>query len=234
MRGGASVRVKDLVKAIVDNKLDDLHTAIPARVESFDPQTMRASVTLLRKRRVSPDFDPEPMPPILEVPVQFIKGGDFVIRPPVKNGDTVLVVFSERALDYLLIDGTPQDPRFKRRHALDDAIAIPGLLNQSEAKLPPEHAEDMLVYHRQTGSKVVLRQSGDLLVQVGQHRLELRADGPAILHTSDLRLGGEGAIEAVPLGTSLKGWLDTHTHSQNGAGAPVGESPGPSEVVKTL
>lgn len=228
------MRIGDLVKAIVNNALDELHTAIPARVESFNPQTMRANVTLLRKRRVSADSDPEPIPPILEVPVLLIKGGDFVIRSPVKKGDTVLVVFSERAMDYLLIDGNPQDPRFKRRHALDDAIAIPGLLNQSEAKLPSEHAEDMLVYHRQIGSKVVLRQSGDLLVQVGQHRLELRADGPAILHTPDLRLGGEGAAEAVPLGTTLKQWLDAHTHSANGAGPPTDESPDPSQVVKTL
>ncbi len=228
------MRAGELVKAIVNNALDNLHTAIPARVESFDPQTMRASVTLLRKRRVSPGSDPEPIPPILEVPVQFIKGGDFVVRPPVRKGDTVLVVFSERALDYLLVDGNPQDPRFKRRHALDDAIAVPGLLNQSEAKLPSEHAEDMLVYHRKTGSKLVMKQSGDLFLEVGQHRLELRADGPAILHTSDLRLGGEGALEGVPLGIALKQWLDGHTHSSNGIGPPTSASPDPSQVVKTL
>lgn len=228
------MRIGDLVKAIIDNKLDDVHTAIPARVEEIDPKRMRASVTLLRKRRVSPDSDPEPIPPILEVPVMTPKGGDFLVRPPVRKGDTVLVVFSERALDHLLVDGKPQDPRYKRRHALDDAIAIPGLLNQAEAQFPAEHAEDMLVYHRQTGSKLVMKQSGDLLLEVGQHRLELRADGPAILHTSDLRLGGEGAAEAVPLGTALKQWLDGHTHSSNGAGPPASASPDPSEVVKVL
>lgn len=234
MRGGAVVRVKDLIKAVVDNKLDDLHTAIPARIEEIDLQRMRASVTLLRKRRISPDSEPQPVPPILEVPVLLAKGGDFILRPPIRKGDTVLVVFAERALDYLLMDGSPQDPRFKRRHAIDDAIAIPGLMHQAEPQLPAEHSEDLLIYHRKKGSKVVMRQSGDLLLEVGPHRLELRADGPAILHTSDLRLGGEGAVEAVPLGTSLKQWLDTHTHSANGVGAPVGESPGPSEVVKTL
>ena len=60
------------------------------------------------------------------------KAGPFVMRWPVKKGDVVLVVFSERALDYILTDGQPQDPQLRRRHALDDAIALPGLLHRGE------------------------------------------------------------------------------------------------------
>ncbi|NLU42214.1 MAG: hypothetical protein GXX08_08420 [Firmicutes bacterium] len=228
------MRVKDLIKAVVDNKLDDLHTAIPARMEEIDLQRMRASVTLLRKRRVSPDSEPQPVPPILEVPVLLPKGGDFIIRPPIRKGDTVLVVFSERALDYLLVDGTPQDPKFARRHAIDDAIAIPGLMHQAESQLPAEHSKDLLIFHREKGSKIIMKEAGDVLIEVGPHRVELRIDGPSILHTSDLRLGGEGAAEGVPLGAALKQWLDGHTHSANGAGAPTQASPDPSQVVKVL
>src|SRR5690606_16546333 len=141
--GGAGMRIYELVQRLINQALDDVHTALPARVERFDPVTLRGEVVPLVKRRVKRDGEPESLPPILGVPFWMPKAGPFVLRLPVKRGDVVLVVFSERALDYLLLDGQPQDPKFKRRHALDDAIALPGLLHQGEGTLPSEHGQDV-------------------------------------------------------------------------------------------
>jgi hypothetical protein len=61
---------------------------------------------------------------------------------------------------------------------------------------------------------------------------------------SQLLLGGPGATQGVPLGTSLKSWLDAHTHTAGllldgmsspvtgTTGAPVTASPSPSSKVK--
>src|SRR5690606_29719193 len=137
------MRIHELVRKLIDQALADVHTALPARVEQFDPTTLRGEVVPLVKRRVTKDGEPEPWPPILDVPFWMPKAGPFIMRWPVRRGDVVLIVFSERALDYIMTDGQPQDPRFRRRHALDDAIALPGLLHQGEGTLPGHHGEDV-------------------------------------------------------------------------------------------
>lgn len=218
------MRLTKLVATMIDQALDDVHTALPARVERFDPTTLRGDVVPLVKRRVKQGGEPEPLPPILDVPFWMPKAGLFVLRFPVRRGDVVLLVFSERALDYLLVDGQPQDPRLRRRHALDDAIAIPGLLHMGEGALPADHAGDVALFDRATGNKIVLKASGDCVIHVPAGRIYL-AD--------------EGADEAAARGTSLKEWLDNHQHPYSwtsGAGSgttgpPTTPSPEPSEKV---
>src|SRR5690606_10515659 len=91
------MRIHELVSKMLDQALDDVHTALPARVERFDPTTLRGEVVPLIKRQVTKDDEPEPLPPILDVPFWMPKAGPFVLRLPVRRGDVVLVVFSERA-----------------------------------------------------------------------------------------------------------------------------------------
>lgn len=218
------MRIHELVSQMIEQSLDDIHTALPARVERFDPATLRGEVVPLVKRRVTTDGEPEPLPPILDVPFWMPKSGPFILRLPVRRGDTVLVVFSERALDYLLIDGQPQEPRFRRRHQLDDAIALPGLLNQAEVQPPAEHAEDVALFDRNNGNKIVLKESGDCILHIPAGRIYL-AD--------------EGATEGAARGTSLKEWLDNHAHpyswtdpgGSDVTGPPTTPSPEPSKKV---
>mgnify|MGYP001265994285 CR=1 FL=1 len=218
------MRIHELVSKILDQALDDVHTALPAKVERFDPTTLRGEVLPLIKRQVTKDGELEPLPPILDVPFWMPKAGPFVLRLPVRRGDVVLLVFSERALDYILTDGRPQDPQFRRRHALDDAIAIPGLLYRSEGTLPGDHAGDVALFDRATGNKIVLKASGDCVIHVPAGRIYL-AD--------------EGADEAAARGTSLKEWLDNHQHPYSwtpGAGSdttgpPTEPSPEPRKKV---
>lgn len=218
------MRIHELVRKMIDQALDDVHTALPARVERFDLVTLRGEVVPLVKRKVQREGEPEPWPPILDVPFWMPKAGPFVLRLPVQRGDVVLLVFSERALDYLLVDGQPQDPRFRRRHALDDAIAIPGLLHQGEGALPSEHGQDVALFDRNNGNKIVLKASGDCILHIPAGRIYL-AD--------------EGATEGAARGTSLKQWLDEHTHpyywtdpgGSDVTGPPTTPSPEPSKKV---
>ena len=255
------MKLIDLIQAMINEALDDVHTCLPARVEKFDPTTLRGEVVPLIKRRLAKDGEPEPLPPILDVPFWMPKAGPFVLRLPVRRGDTVLVVFAERALDYLLLDGQPQDPQFRRRHALDDAIAIPGLLHMGEGGLPSEHDRDVLMLHRDVGAKMVMcddgavmvenpdaaarmqmAANGEITLQVPPHVVRLVPGGPAIIESPDVRLGGGDADEGVPLGKQLKEWLDEHEHSYSWTdsggsgttGPPTSASPNPSEVVKTV
>lgn len=252
------MKLHELVSRLIGQAISDIHTALPAKVEKFDPVTLRGEVVPLAKWKTTKDSDPEPMPLVLDVPFWMPKAGPFILRMPVKKGDVVLVVFAERALDFLLVDGDPQDPQFTRRHALDDAMALPGMMHQGESSLPGEHGEDVLLLHRETGVKIFMAKNGTVKVENPQagsrwemfpngktefetppHTVTLMPGGAAIVNGPEILLGSPGAEEGVPLGNELKKWLDGHTHdfswtSSAGSGttsAPTEESPDPSEKV---
>lgn len=207
--------IEKIVENMLDQELDDLHTAAPARIEKYDSIRMVAEVTLMYKNREMQ------LSPIIEAPVSLLKAGSFIIRPPYKVGDIVLVVFSERSLDYILQEA-PQDTKSRARHRLDDAIIVSGLKIDSQADLPEEHSEDLLIMNTESSSKAVLTKDGDI-----------------ILEGNNIFLG-DGASEGVPLGDSLKSYLDSHTHyytwgDSGGAGytdAPLQSAPNPSDKVK--
>ncbi|HEX3045400.1 MAG TPA: Gp138 family membrane-puncturing spike protein [Bacillota bacterium] len=211
---------KDFIKALIDQYLTELHVALPARIESYDPKTLRATVTVLAKKTL--EGKPVTIPPIVEVPVMILKSGPFIIRPPYVPGDIVQVLFNERALDNIFITGEPQEVGLNRMHSLDDAVVIGGMRVENANNLPEEYSDSLYLANVDANAKVVIKPNGDVIINGGQIFL------------------GEGATEGVSLGTSLKGWLDGHTHpyswtdpgGSSNTGAPNSASPDPSSIVK--
>lgn len=123
----------DVLRGALDSRLGDLHVAIPARVESYNADRQSCSAQPLVRVAV-PEAQVEDdsraverLPVINGVPVVFPGAGDYSITWPLAKGDIVLLVFSEAALDKWKTRGDDVDPGDDRRHALSDAIAIPGL-----------------------------------------------------------------------------------------------------------
>lgn len=119
-----------VIRGLIEEGLGDVNVAIPGRVEAFDPASARASVQpLVRRPYVTEDGTRgvERLPVIPDVPVIFPGSGPYSLRWPVAVGDTVLLVFASASLDQWLPRGGEVDPGDDRRHALSDAVAIPGL-----------------------------------------------------------------------------------------------------------
>lgn len=123
----------DLVNAAIEERLAELHTAMPARIMEYDPAKQEAVVQPLIKRRYY-DADNNPkglvdQPPIVAVPVVFPSAATGIISFPIKKGDIVLLIFSELSVDnFNFSDGqSTVDPDDFRRFHYSDAIAIPGL-----------------------------------------------------------------------------------------------------------
>ncbi len=117
---------------LIEERLADLHTAMPCRVEKYDEATGKADVTPLFKRKFKGQ-EAQEMPLLTGLPT--LKRKRKVSDNPVsyevypldlEHGDIVLVIFAERALDNALT-GSPVDPAHSRKHALKDGIVI-GLL----------------------------------------------------------------------------------------------------------
>lgn len=190
------------------NLTGQINSCMLGKIEKFDPTTMKAQVVPLIKDK----------PMLIEVPVSFMRAGPFIIRPPYKKGDMVLIVFADADIDNILLTGDVSEPNTNRSHSMDDAIVVGGIMPFT-ANLPGEHADDLVIAKSDLTVKIVLTQDGNIIIQGGK-----------------VFLGSDTAAEGIPLGDTLKQWLDGHTHPYSGGttSAPSGPSPEPSQVVKTV
>lgn len=127
MTTSRTVTLAGWVRNAMDKRLEDLHSVMPARIESYDAQKLTVTVkpliklvtTVAGKRRV------ESRPVLTDIPVAFPGGLGVHIDWPLHRGDLVLLLVSEASLDVFKRDGNEVDPLDERRHDLSDAIAIP-------------------------------------------------------------------------------------------------------------
>lgn len=212
----------EFMKNLSGNIAGGINSCMMGKIEKFNGETMKADlVPLVRVKNKSGELENISM--LIEVPVSFIKAGPFIIRPPYKKGDIVLVVFADSDIENVLLSGEVSNPNSTRKHSLDDAIVVNSIMPFTTT-LPEKHLDDLIIAKDDFSTKLVLKENGEIIVQGGK-----------------VFLGNESAIEGVPLGNKLKTWLDSHTHPYSwtdpgGSGntsPPNTNSPPPSEVVKT-
>ena len=192
-----------LLNVFGDNLAASICVAMPGRVTAYEREKHRASVQPLL-RRVYADGRADDMPVIPGVPVIFPQAGGAVLDFPVAKGDTVLLVFADRALDTWLASGDMATPPSLASHTLSDAIAIPGLRAFNGKPIPNAGNDVILSY---AGAVFRLKEDGDV---------ELSA--PKVKIVGDVEVDGDVTASGdVKAGTVS---LQHHIHSgvQGGAG----------------
>jgi len=137
----------DIIGQAINFQLSGVNTCLPAEIISYDFTKQKASVQPLLKVKFT-DGTIDPMPIIENVPVIFPSSKDFHISFPLNEGDTVLLLFSQRSIDNWLSTGGEVVPNDPRKFDLSDAIAIPGLRDFSQTS----PAEDNTTFTLQLGS----------------------------------------------------------------------------------
>jgi hypothetical protein len=79
------------------------------------------------------------------IPIMFPSSGTGILSFPIKPGDPVLLIISDRSIDnYTYSEGiVPVDPTDRKTHDLSDAIAIPGFYPYRKAL--GIHSEDVVL-----------------------------------------------------------------------------------------
>ena len=150
-------KISRQIPSIIRNALaEQLHTAIPATIETYDFKTQKASV-LPVIRLLLEDGREIPYPVIAEVPVVWPRGENCSLTMPLRRGNGGLVVFSEQALENWLRRGGVQTPGAPRQFDLTDAIFIPGCYPFTT----PSNAEN----------------NDDVLLMHGDDKIRLKPDG---------------------------------------------------------
>jgi len=157
---------------------------MPAKIESFDPQKLKATVTPLFKRKFNGQDQAVSMPIIVEVPVACLYAGGFIIRPPYKKGDIVLLIFAQRALDNVIGTGKEADPEINRMHALDDAILVGGLMPFTEST-PAGNAGDLVIGTDDFKAKIVISTDGAINIESQDSPVTITAPKGITLSATD-------------------------------------------------
>lgn len=163
-----------MIKDAIESRVTEIHTGMPAIIETFDPSTCMASVVPQLQRKYS-NGEIVDLPIIQNVPVQFPRGGGAVIEFDLQKGDPVWLLFSERSLDIWLSKGGKVDPKDPRKHALSDAVALPGVYPKN---MP---VDDALI-------RMAFKKDGSLKVSNGGGFFTLDKDANFQIENSGLRV----------------------------------------------
>lgn len=191
---------------------DRLYTAIPAVVVNVDKlqseQVVDVLPTIGRLYEDGQYLDPAT---VFNAPVCFPAGGGGFITFPVKRGDVVLLVFSQRdTSNWRASEGRiPTKPKTPRSHALTDAMVFPCLgTAQNNANVNPDDVEIKFA-----GSNILLKANGDIEVNAAKD-LIATAVGKAEVTAPVINLIGD---------VTITGKLDVNGSEMNHNGTNVGE-----------
>lgn len=115
-----------IIQSHIDNFETQLNTTLPAEIVSFDSEAQTATVQPLIYEVYSDGISSR-LPEIDDVPVMFPSAGGGMITFPIRAGDEVLLVFSQRDIDKWSVQGGESIPSTQHYHEYNDAIAIVGL-----------------------------------------------------------------------------------------------------------
>jgi hypothetical protein len=134
----------DIIRQAIEDRLADVHTMLPGRIDSYDPATQKADVEpLIARLQKTVDGElKEDIPIIPGVPVVFPRTRAYKLTMPVQEGDRCMLVFCEASTEAYQVGQGRQgssalikqtDPDTFDRFNLTDAVALMGWYNDAEA-----------------------------------------------------------------------------------------------------
>lgn len=235
--------------------LEELHTAIPGRIHTYDDERQDAQVELLiRVPVLQPDGSSEYVEhPILpHVPVLMPRMGDWFVSLPISPGDFVLVVFCEQAIGHWLAgDGSITPPGDLQRHSLSHAVAIPGLAprqrnipnDQGPAGTLQNAAEPgsrAMVIGKLGGTRIAIKNNGDVVMVQGSTKV-FEIVGGVVKLSASATLNVARATDPVDRTALMATWMGQVESALNGflagsvtpfVGSEVGSVAGGNANVK--
>lgn len=210
----------------LQNRLEQVNTLIPGKVQSYDATTRMAVVKPSVKFRTM-HADVFDIPPIADVPVIWPGCSSFSEEGELQYGDGVLLLFAQQGIGNWQRGTTDVDVEDQTRFSLQDAVAIPGLW---QTRLVPKHkgrsahwgmrSESLSIGGTKDGKAVVENDTTDLRaeieklwtrlatlslnVQLSMSTLNAAAVGPlAPLQPGFAALNAACATENLPTGIPL-------------------------------
>lgn len=196
----ATPSLPEAVRRRVACHLRELRVALPGRVESYDEATGRATVQPLVKDGYFDELGErqvDRLPAVADVPIVFQGAGDYQVDFPIAVGDEVLLVFSSSSIDRWLATGGEVDPGDDRRHALSDAVAIPGLRSRAYGGPANKRIKFTASTIEVGGSSSLALEADFAALKSFVHGLATGGTGSAIVPDGHTYLGGTNVLKGA-------------------------------------
>lgn len=209
---------------ILEEEFKNLYTALPANIQSYDAQTKRATVIPAIKTWYEDDsYDSYPI--VADVPVLMPSGGGYTITMPIKKGDAVLLVFSQRGIENFkktFQESNPTTSLFD----LHDAVAIAGFgalnimpASGTGAALQTEDGSNAVIVEAdqikiKKGNNGVIVNDNELQASIAGSTMTLNSSEFIInAGSASLQLTASGLVSSVP--------VDAPTYASAGGAAKM-------------
>lgn len=172
-----------LIKHAIDARLLYVHTALIAKVESYDAKKQLVNVSPVLKRsleKIDGEWVSEQLPVLCDVPVMFPRAGGFFLSFPIQPGDFVQLIFNEADIEEWFDEEQPTISH-TQRFTLQGAVALPGIFPKALA-LTDAHE-----------SNLVLGKEQGLQIHINDQKI---------------RLGSVDASEALAIASKVKDELE--------------------------
>lgn len=128
----SDISTTELLETQATSTQMQIHTALPARVVSFDPYEQTVSIELMIEQ-INHNGEQLALPPLVDVPVKMFAYGAFMITAEPQAGDEGLATFSERCIDGWWLSSRKSVPLDIRFHDLSDAFFDGGYRSKPKA-----------------------------------------------------------------------------------------------------
>lgn len=193
----ATPNLTEVITQGIERMFANVHTAIPGIVESYDDGTNTVSVRPALKRKYVEESAAVELPIISRVPVLFPRTANAHLALPVAQGDSVLLVFSERGIAKWLDRGGTVDPEEPAMFSINDAIAIPGIYPLAEP--PARNGAASSVEMANGTSYLEIKDTGEIRMKATK----------IVLESTDVNLGDEAGNKVVTVADFLGNVLDS-------------------------
>jgi hypothetical protein len=124
---------EEMMRLAMDSKQAQIWTALPAIIQSFNPDAMtceaQPAVNGIVRQQDGTSKEIK-MPLLLDCPVFFPGGGGLTLTFPIKPGDECLVIFASRCIDAWWQQGGIKGQAELRMHDLSDGFIFAGVRSQ--------------------------------------------------------------------------------------------------------
>lgn len=167
----------EIIADAIDDRMIDLHTSLPAAIQTYDSATQTATVELQLQRLLEKEdgtLTAEELPVLQNVKVVFTRTAKFFSSFPIEPGDTGDVIFSEASIGQWRASDSASAPDDTGRHTLSGAKFYPGLSKDSEALV-----DDLskAVWGRIGGAKVTIDENDEIEINDGTTSIILDGSG---------------------------------------------------------
>ena len=181
----------DLLEFAFSQMLKGIYTALPGVVISYNQGTKRAQVQPALDVLLT-DGETAEQPTVANVPVIHPSGGGFTLLTPVRAGDTVLMLFTQRGLSKFKQVFSRTEPDREGFFSLKDAVVLPGF---GALQVSPATASGASM-QSEDGANAVYVENGHIRITTsGTVRIEgnTTIDGTLTV-TGAASLGGGGTV----------------------------------------